>query len=224
MHTTPVHACPHATPGLATQPPDARLTPPTPPRRRRCAPRASALDSLPSHPLLSSTHRCPAPPARGSIVTARLLPPCSDAQQRVVRHADMAAALPGPHVVPAERLPALVRGEDVTRDALRAADALLGSSLLLGLHPDQALDPILRLAGALRKPFAVVPCCVYARDFPQRRLRGGAAVRSYEQLLQWVAQWPGVRRSELPFSGRNVVLYGNGADFAGHCGPAAAEA
>lgn len=81
---------------------------------------------------------------------------------------------------------------------------------MLGLHPDQALGPTLELAAALRKPFAVVPCCVYAKDFPRRRLRSGAAVRSYEQLLQWVAEWPGVQRCELPFSGRNSVFYSTG--------------
>lgn len=103
-----------------------------------------------------------------------------------------------------------MHGRDITADPARVADALLSCSLLLGLHPDQALGPTLELATALRKPFAVVPCCVYAKAFPQRRLRSGAAVRSYEQLLQWVSEWPGVQRSELPFSGRNTVFYSTG--------------
>eukprot|EP00660_Eupelagonema_oceanica_P017537 gene17537-24584_t len=39
---------------------------------------------------------------------------------------------------------------------------------------DQAAEHAVRLALALRKPFAVVPCCVYAAEFPQRRLPTGA--------------------------------------------------
>lgn len=135
----------------------------------------------------------------------------------VLRCADLAAGLPGPHAIPADRLPQLVCGRDITATPRRVAATLLSCSLLLGLHPDQALGPTLELAAALRKPFAVVPCCVYAADFPRRRLRGGTAVRSYEQLLQWVGEWPGAQRCELPFSGRNVAFYS--ADMARPAAP-----
>ena len=33
---------------------------------------------------------------------------------------------------------------------------------VVALHPDQAAEPTLRLALALRKPCAIVPCCVYS--------------------------------------------------------------
>ncbi|KAF9432031.1 hypothetical protein BGZ76_011395, partial [Entomortierella beljakovae] len=46
-----------------------------------------------------------------------------------------------------------------------------GASILVGLHPDQATEPIVRTALKLGKPFAVIPCCVFGRDNPHRRLQ-----------------------------------------------------
>lgn len=34
---------------------------------------------------------------------------------------------------------------------------------VVGMHPDQATDAIVDFALACSKPFAVVPCCVFAR-------------------------------------------------------------
>lgn len=42
---------------------------------------------------------------------------------------------------------------------------------VVGLHPDQATDSILDFALECGKPFAIVPCCVFPRLFPHRRLR-----------------------------------------------------
>jgi|EP01047_Picozoa_sp_COSAG01_P046661 hypothetical protein len=40
---------------------------------------------------------------------------------------------------------------------------LRGASIIVGMHPDQATEPIVAAALALGKPFAVVPCwCVRA--------------------------------------------------------------
>ncbi|KAG0223217.1 hypothetical protein BGW41_005682 [Actinomortierella wolfii] len=65
-----------------------------------------------------------------------------------------------------------------TRIQAMMDDALVAShhplfeeaSILVGLHPDQATEPIVRMALRLRKPFAVIPCCVFSRDNPHRRL------------------------------------------------------
>ena len=46
-------------------------------------------------------------------------------------------------------------------DARALWDAARECSVLVGLHPDNALDSILDVALALRKPVAVVPCCVF---------------------------------------------------------------
>ncbi|KAF9164367.1 hypothetical protein DFQ26_001503 [Actinomortierella ambigua] len=47
------------------------------------------------------------------------------------------------------------------------------ASILVGLHPDQATEPIVRMALRLGKPFAVIPCCVFSRENPHRRLPRG---------------------------------------------------
>lgn len=107
-----------------------------------------------------------------------------------------------------------------------------GFSLVLGLHPDQATDPILEFALEVGAPFAIVPCCVFARLFPGRRLWGppgggatdsssgsggggvgegafdrGVPVESYPQLVEYLVQRSGAERAVLGFEGANVVVY-----------------
>lgn len=86
---------------------------------------------------------------------------------------------------------------------------LTGCSMVLGMHPDQAAGPIIDLALALDKPFALVPCCVFASQFPRRRLADGRPVRSYEELVRWLVEKDPatIRVAQLPFEGRNVVVY-----------------
>ena len=43
--------------------------------------------------------------------------------------------------------------------------------LIIGMHPDQATEPIIDMALKYKKPFAVVPCCVFAHENPHRRLK-----------------------------------------------------
>ncbi|KAG0300999.1 hypothetical protein BGZ98_008708 [Dissophora globulifera] len=49
-------------------------------------------------------------------------------------------------------------------------DLVSRASIVIGLHPDQATEPIVRAALEAGKPFAVIPCCVFGRDNPHRRL------------------------------------------------------
>jgi hypothetical protein len=85
---------------------------------------------------------------------------------------------------------------------------LYSASLVLGFHPDQATEAIVDFAVAARKPFAVVPCCVFGRDFPNRRLCDGTAVTSIEHFLQYLQEKDsGIRIADLPYVGRNRVLY-----------------
>ncbi|KAF9178315.1 hypothetical protein BGZ51_007883 [Haplosporangium sp. Z 767] len=44
------------------------------------------------------------------------------------------------------------------------------ASIMVGLHPDQATEPIVRAALKIGKPFAVIPCCVFGRENLHRRL------------------------------------------------------
>ena len=82
------------------------------------------------------------------------------------------------------------------------------SSALVGLHPDQATDAIADVALALGKPFAILPCCVYQHEFPDRRRPDGAPVETYADLVAYLlAKDPAVRTATLDFFGRNVVVY-----------------
>lgn len=45
------------------------------------------------------------------------------------------------------------------------------SELLIGMHPDQATESIVDMALKYQKPFAIVPCCVFAQENPHRRLK-----------------------------------------------------
>lgn len=108
---------------------------------------------------------------------------------------------------------------DSAETAATCERVLSGCSVVVGLHPDQATDAAVDFALAHGKPFAVVPCCTYARDFPHRRLppgpgrpKGGGPVTTHAHLVEYLlAKAPGVIKSEtLPFEGKNVVVYSLG--------------
>lgn len=85
-------------------------------------------------------------------------------------------------------------------------------SLVVGLHPDQATEFIVDYAVQQQLPFAVVPCCVFPRMFPHRRVQhadGGDAVPvvSYDQLVEYLLQRGGeAHRQVLHFEGANIVI------------------
>ena len=43
--------------------------------------------------------------------------------------------------------------------------------MLIGMHPDQATEKIIDMGLKYQKPFAVVPCCVFAYENPHRKLK-----------------------------------------------------
>ena len=93
-------------------------------------------------------------------------------------------------------------------DSSEVSEAVRRSSVVLGMHPDAATSPIVDAAIRLGKPFAVVPCCVFASLHPERRTPDGRPVATYEDLLEHLrAKAPDVERDELRCEGRNVVLY-----------------
>jgi len=97
------------------------------------------------------------------------------------------------------------------------------SSILIGLHPDQATEIIVDLALKLNKPFAIIPCCVFANDFPHRKLKRKKTgnieddneyeeipVSSYEQFIEYLcAKDKAIQKTFLPFEGKNLLLYKN---------------
>ena len=87
-------------------------------------------------------------------------------------------------------------------------DALRRCSLLIGMHPDQATEPIVDFALAHGKPFAVVPCCVFPQLFAARRRAGGGEVKTYEEFVEYLKEKdPSIRSCFLPFQGRNLALF-----------------
>eukprot|EP00930_Biecheleria_cincta_P009040 TRINITY_DN110668_c0_g1_i1.p1 TRINITY_DN110668_c0_g1~~TRINITY_DN110668_c0_g1_i1.p1 ORF type:complete len:453 (+),score=64.37 TRINITY_DN110668_c0_g1_i1:114-1472(+) len=88
-------------------------------------------------------------------------------------------------------------------------DVLSKCQVIVGLHPDQATGGVLELAGMLGRPFAVVPCCTFADDFPGRLLEDGRAVRTYDDLVQWLQfqGGPTAKKDFLQFVGKNLVVY-----------------
>ncbi|KAG0292609.1 hypothetical protein BGZ96_003944 [Linnemannia gamsii] len=96
-------------------------------------------------------------------------------------------------------------------------DVFEGASILIGMHPDQATEPIVSLALKHNKPFAVVPCCVFAHENPDRRLLDGGEVSTTLDFIQYLTEkdtkggsdsWFGaVSKQFLPFDGMNIVLY-----------------
>ncbi|KAF8939828.1 hypothetical protein BGZ47_008029 [Haplosporangium gracile] len=95
------------------------------------------------------------------------------------------------------------------------------ASILIGMHPDQATEPIVGMALKHNKPFAVVPCCVFAHENPERRLLDGGEVNTTLEFIQYLiekdslmregglssSKFGAVSRQFLPFDGMNIVLY-----------------
>jgi len=104
---------------------------------------------------------------------------------------------------------------EATLDAIRRV--VHDYTLVVALHPDQATDAALDFALERKLPFAIVPCCVYAKEFGKRRLADGSRVTSPEQLVEYLRQRAAsfgvdARVETLPFPGKNVVVYSHGAD------------
>lgn len=97
---------------------------------------------------------------------------------------------------------ALKNGDEAWEDVLKC-------QVVVGLHPDQATGGIVELAMALKRPFAVVPCCTFADDFPERRLSGDRPVRTYDDLVEWLLTFQGTTAEKgfLMFFGKNLVVY-----------------
>jgi hypothetical protein len=49
-----------------------------------------------------------------------------------------------------------------------AQDLVKSCSALVGMHPDQAAEHLVDFALRNKKPFVLIPCCVYHKQFPHR--------------------------------------------------------
>lgn len=85
------------------------------------------------------------------------------------------------------------------------------ASCFVGMHPDQATECIVDAALLLGKPFAVVPCCVFAILFPTRRLaENGRPVRLHSDFCRYLeSKHPCALSHQLAMRGRNTIVYLN---------------
>lgn len=80
--------------------------------------------------------------------------------------------------------------------------------LVVGLHPDEATEPLVDTALEFSLNFSVIPCCVFAQDFPTRRLKNGDSPTSYERFCDFLVEKSSVVEQDLlPFIGKNKVLF-----------------
>lgn len=82
-------------------------------------------------------------------------------------------------------------------------------SAIVALHPDEATDSIVDMAVRKRVPFVVMPCCVFSRLFPDRRLpESSDPVGTYDDLIQYLmAKDVAIQKTVLPFEGANIALW-----------------
>ena len=88
-------------------------------------------------------------------------------------------------------------------------DLIKNASAIVALHPDEATGAVVQIAVENRKPFVIVPCCVFCRLFPNRRkASNNQLVSSYEDLLEYLCEHDSsIQKSKLQFKGKNTVLF-----------------
>lgn len=108
--------------------------------------------------------------------------------------------------------PLVGAGESLTAITHPYSNVIKNCSLIVGLHPDDATEALVDMALRLHKPFAVSPCCVMTKLFPNRiQQRTGEPVRTVHALCRYLLEKsPGFQPFEvdfLPFAGRNKVIF-----------------
>lgn len=88
---------------------------------------------------------------------------------------------------------------------------IMNTKLIVGFHPDQATESIVDFAMFMNIPFAIVPCCVFPSEFPNRRWNG-ERVRDHQGFVEYLkAKHPKIQVEKLDFdfceSGKNTILY-----------------
>jgi len=116
------------------------------------------------------------------------------------------------------RFKQLVRNfdEQSIKSCLELQNAVTCAKLLVGMHADGATESIVDIALKFRKPFVVVPCCVFPNFFRERLVvdedtGNTVPVRSHKQFCQYLKNKDSHFVMEvLPFEGRNVGVWWDG--------------
>uniref|UniRef100_A0A7S3XC35 C3H1-type domain-containing protein n=1 Tax=Picocystis salinarum TaxID=88271 RepID=A0A7S3XC35_9CHLO len=83
---------------------------------------------------------------------------------------------------------------------------LQNCSICIGMHPDEATENIVDFSLLYKKPFAVVPCCVFPALFPERSLHGKHVV-THDDFVEFLALKSGASIDHLKFCGLSKVVY-----------------
>ncbi|KAL7491314.1 hypothetical protein ACHAWT_002008 [Skeletonema menzelii] len=108
------------------------------------------------------------------------------------------------------------RKEQIT-DSRSAYDTIRSLDYIAGFHPDQATEAAIDLAIFLKIPWAVVPCCVFPKEFPNRQING-SRVKNHSQLIEYLCmKHEKIRKGTLSFvetaTAKNIVLYMLSEDY-----------
>ena len=80
--------------------------------------------------------------------------------------------------------------------------------LVVGLHPDEATEPLVDNALINSLKFSVIPCCVFSSKFPKRRLKRNIEPVSYELFCEYICEkFELISKEILPFVGKNYVFF-----------------
>jgi hypothetical protein len=110
---------------------------------------------------------------------------------------------------------------DVLKELMKnpeLSDAVENCTLMIGIHADGATEAIVDIALYYRKPFIVVPCCVFPNLFKERKVPSNidgdeifVPVRNHEQLCHYLVRKDSHFTIEtLPFEGRNIAICWDG--------------
>lgn len=124
-----------------------------------------------------------------------------------------------------------------TNDDLRSSStttivSLRNVTAIVALHPDEATDAVVDYAVREKIPFCIVPCCVFYRLFPYRKMIKHSdnnvtadnndadnanndtnnakydIVSTHADLLDYLqSKHPSIQRTKLPFPGSNTILW-----------------
>jgi hypothetical protein len=99
--------------------------------------------------------------------------------------------------------------------SIELQEAVRDARLLVGMHADGATEAIIHAALLYKKPFVVVPCCVFPNLFQERRVSNDEGntvpVRSHEQFCRYLQEKDErFQRCILPFEGRNIAIWWDG--------------
>ena len=98
-----------------------------------------------------------------------------------------------------------------TQDQGTSKTLMDGCSLIVAMHPDEATESAIDWAVAHRRPFFIVPCCVFGRLFPNRRLATGAKVDTAEDFVLYLMEkHPDTKLGTLDMDGANQCIYYTG--------------